>query len=463
MLKLSFFGAAETVTGSCYLLESDNHKILVDCGLFQGVDVYERNYENFDFDPREVDCVILTHAHMDHSGLLPKLVRNGFSGKIFLTPPTAQLSEILLLDAAKIQEIDFQRKNSQVDGSRQTDIIYTTFDSLNTIALFNSVDFDSEVEILKGVKIRFFRAGHILGAASVSISISGKKIVFSGDLGRRNEALIRSFDPIPSEVQDTDYIVMESLYGGVVHQTREDAAEELISMIDSTIKNQGNVVIPSFAVHKTQELLEILKIAFEKNKLSQDIKIILDSPLAIRATNIYENNTTYYDSVKYNMTDSDLKDLMRFHNLKITRTHKQSLKLAIKDKSVFIAGSGMAEGGRVIRHLINHLPKGNNSVIFVGYQAEGTKGRELVDGAKTVILDQRSVDVKAQIKRITGLSSHADNEDLLYWLGSFDSKILKKVFLTHADPERSEAFAKEITGRNYNSHIPQWKETVELK
>ncbi len=462
MLKLSFFGAAETVTGSCYLLENENNKILIDCGLFQGVDVYERNYENFDFEPSEIDCVVLTHAHMDHSGLLPKLVRKGFNGKIFLTPPTAQLSEILLLDAAKIQEMDLRKNNSDGGGGSQKDIIYTTFDSLNTIALFNSIDFDNEVEIVKGVKMRFFRAGHILGAASVSISISGRKIVFSGDLGRRNEALIKSFDPIPDEVKIADYVIMESLYGGVIHQTREDAADELIGMVKETIENKGNVVIPSFAVHKTQELLEIFKKAFEENLLEQDIKIVLDSPLAIRATNIYEKNITYYDNVKYNLTENELRDLLRFPNLKIPRTHKQSLKLATKEKSVFIAGSGMAEGGRVIRHLINLLPKGNNSVIFVGFQAEGTKGRELVDGAKDIIIDERLVEVKSEIKRITGFSSHADTEDLMYWLGNYNPESLNRVFLTHADLERSEAFSQEISQKSYNSYIPKWKETVDL-
>jgi len=463
MLKISFLGAAETVTGSCYLLENEKHKVLIDCGLFQGIDVYHRNFEDFDFDPKELDFVILTHAHMDHSGLLPKLIRKGFTGKIFLTPPSSQLSEILLLDAAKIQESNFHRTNSEDGGASQTDIIYTTFDSLNTISAFVSVDFDNEVEIAKELKIRFFKAGHILGAASVRIDISGTKIVFSGDLGRKNEAIIQSFYPLPEDVGEVDYIVMESLYGGVIHQSREAAAEELLEIVKETIDRGGNVVIPSFAVHKTQELLEVFKNAFENNKLNSDIKIILDSPLAIRATSIYENNTTYYDRVKYKMTEgSDMKNLLRFPNLRVMRTHKQSLKSAIKANSVFIAGSGMAEGGRVIRHLINNLPGANNSVVFVGYQAEGTKGRELLDNPQTVLLDGKMVDIKAQTKRITGFSSHGDNSDLLLWLESFNRTNLKKVFLTHADIERSEAFSKEISAKNFNPHIPKWKEVVEL-
>lgn len=463
MLKISFLGAAETVTGSCYLLENEQYRVLIDCGLFQGVDVYHRNFEDFDFDPKSIDFVILTHAHMDHSGLLPKLMRKGFSGQIFLTPPTAQLSEILLLDAAKIQESNVYSMNTEGGGHGQSDIIYTTFDSLNAIGAFTSIDFDNEVEIGAGLKIRFFRAGHILGAGSVCIDISGTRLVFSGDLGRRNESLIQSFYPLPSYLGEVDYIVMESLYGGVVHQTRDDAINELLNIISETIERNGNVVIPSFAVHKTQELLEVFKTAFANNKLNSDIKIILDSPLAIRATSIYENNTTYYDQVKYKMTGiSDLRSLLRFPNLKIMRTHKQSLKSAIKDNSVFVAGSGMAEGGRVIRHLINNLPGQNNSIVFVGYQAEGTKGRELLASPQNILLDGKMISVKAKIKKITGFSSHGDNSDLLLWLQSFNSKNLKKVFLTHADIERSEVFSKEISTKGFNPYIPKWKEAFEL-
>lgn len=462
MVKISFLGAAETVTGSCYLLENGQHKILIDCGMFQGIDVYHRNFENFAFDPKDIDFVVLTHAHMDHSGLLPKLVRHGFSGKIFLTPPSAQLAEILLLDAAKIQEINYHQGNSEDGGAGQTDIIYTTFDSLNTIAAFTSIDFDNEVEVTKDVKIRFFKAGHILGAASVIIEISGQRVVFSGDLGRKNESIIESFYPFPEDLGELDYVVMESLYGGVIHQDRKEAADELVELVRETIDNGGNVVVPSFAVHKTQELLELFKIAFENNRLNSDIKIVLDSPLAIRATSIYENNTTYYKPVKSEMTESTLKNLLRFPNLKIMRTHKQSLKSAIKDRSVFIAGSGMAEGGRVIRHLINNLPGANNTVVFVGYQAEGTKGRELLEKPPTILLDGKMVKVKAQIRRIEGFSSHGDNSDLLLWLENLNAKRLKKVFLTHADVERSEAFAKQISTKNYNPYLPKWKEVVEL-
>lgn len=460
-MKISFLGAAETVTGSCYLLETSKHKVLIDCGLFQGQDVYQRNFEDFVFNPGEIDFVLLTHAHMDHSGLLPKLLKHGFTGKIFLTPPTAQLSEILLLDAAKIQEINFNRGDMGASNSAPMDIIYTTFDSLNTIASFVSVNFDELTTLADGLSVTFLKAGHILGAGSLLVETEGKKIMFSGDLGRKDEAIIEPFF-FAKKALNVDYIVMESLYGGVTHQRRDDATKELLGIVNKTIEKGGNVVIPSFAVHKTQELLEIFKYAFEKNILDSEIKVVLDSPLALRATGIYENNTTYFDPVKYDMTNSMLRNLFKFDNLKITRTHKQSLKFGIKNKTVFIAGSGMAEGGRVIRHLINHLPHKDNLVIFVGYQAEGTKGREILEGASEVFLDGKLVKIKAQIERIEGFSSHADNQDLLLWLKNFEQKNIKKVFLTHADPERSEAFSLETKGKGYDPYIPKWKEVVEL-
>lgn len=461
-MKITFLGASKTVTGSCYLIESDRYKLLVDCGLFQGEDVYNRNFEDFVFNPGEIDAVLLTHAHMDHSGLLPKLVKHGFNGKIFLTPPTAQLGEILLLDAAKIQEISLGERGLMHGQSEQQDIIYTTFDSLNTIASFSSVSFDEEIELAKELNVTFLKAGHILGAASVLIAVEGVRILFSGDIGRVDEAIIEPFTVDIKRKFEVDYIVMESLYGGVVHQSRSEARDELINLVIRGIERGGNVVIPSFAVHKTQELLEIFKDAFEKGELDKDIKVILDSPLALKATNIYEKNTTYFDHEKYNLPEPALQNLFRFENLKIPRTHKQSLKFGTKNKTIFIAGSGMAEGGRVIRHLINSLPDDKNMVIFVGYQAEGTKGRAILEGASTVLLDKGHVKIRAEIKRIEGFSSHGDNNDLLQWLSRYRSKNLKKVFLTHADPERSEAFARQLNDLSIDSYIPNWKEVVEL-
>jgi len=459
MLNITFLGATETVTGSCYLVEYGETKFLIDCGLFQGEDVYKRNFDNFDFNPSEIDFVVLTHAHMDHSGLLPKLFRNGFSGKIYSTPPTTQLVEILLLDAAKIQESNFSRG----DHDSNVDIIYTTFDSLNAIANLVSVDFDEEINVSQDIKFTFRKAGHILGAASVFLTIGGKSIVFSGDLGRVDEAIIESFINIQDNQFSADYVIMESLYGGVVHQTRPDATKELINLINETIGRGGNVVIPSFAVHKTQEILEILKVAYAKNLIDQEVQVILDSPLAIKATGIYSNNTTFFDPVKYDLTDAQIvRNIFNFPNLKITRTHKQSLKSSNKIKSIFIAGSGMAEGGRVIRHLINNLPHKNNMVIFVGYQAEGTKGREILEGQQEIELDRKRVKINADIKRIEGFSSHGDHQDLLEWLKNFNQTSLKKVFLTHADPDRSEAFKTALDEKGINSYIPKWKEVVEL-
>lgn len=453
-MKITFLGATRTVTGSCYLVENDTVKFLVDCGLFQGEDVYERNYEKFDFDPKGIDFVVLTHAHMDHSGLLPKLVKEGFKGKIYTTIPTTQLSEILLLDAAKIQEGNQRRGKGAESGK----MLYSTPDSLKTISLLSSQTFDDVVQPADGVKFKFISAGHILGAACVLLEIEDKKIVFSGDLGRIDEAIIPSFKQTSKEF-NADYVVMESLYGGVTHQTRLDAENELIEIINHTIQRGGNVVIPSFAVHKTQELLVILKKAFENNEIDRGIQVVLDSPLASKATKIYAQNSLYFDDVKYKNTESNF---FGFPNLKITTSHKESLKLSGKQKTIYIAGSGMVEGGRVIRHLIHHLGDQKHSVIFVGYQAEGTKGREILEGAGEVKLDKKHIRVQASIERIEGFSSHADHNDLLIWLENFKTERLKKVFLTHADIERSYALEDDLKKLDYSPYIPNWKEAVKL-
>lgn len=460
-MKIKFLGAAKTVTGSCYLIESQKASFLVDCGLFQGEDVYDRNFENFEFDPKKLDFVILTHAHMDHSGLLPKLVKQGFKGSIYLTIPTAQLSEILLLDAAKIQEGSYRKADKPKGASFNTEPLYKTADALRTIEMFESLNFEEEVVPAEGVTFSLVRAGHILGAACVLLDIDGTKIVFSGDLGREKEAIIFSFDKLQGNFL-ADYVVMESLYGGELHQSREDAAGDLVRMINETIQRSGNVVIPSFAVHKTQEVLAVLKKAFENEAIPNNVQVVLDSPLAIKATGIYENSTGYFDTVNTEETKGSLRNTFKFPNLRISHSQKQSMKYGGKRNSIFIAGSGMAEGGRVIRHLIHNLPGKNNTVIFVGYQAENTKGREILEGAKEVILDRKMVKISAKIERIEGFSSHADHKDLLSWLSNFKTDSLDKVFLTHADPERSIALESDLKQKGYNTNIPEWKEEALL-
>lgn len=482
MIKLTFLGAAETVTGSSYLVEAEKVRFLVDAGMFQGKDVEVRNTEPLIFNPKEVDFLLLTHAHMDHSGMIPKLVRDGFNAPIYMTPPTVDLTEILLLDAAKIQEsgerkLAREARYSEAAPYKIAQPLYTTADALAAISMFRSVPFATTVELKGGVKVTFNKVGHILGAASILIEVEGKKLIFSGDLGRskKEQSLISTFPTNEPNKSDIDYIIMESLYGGVNHPDKDHTLNRFLEVINTTLKRDGNVVIPCFAVHRTQEILEILHIALKTGKLATNVQIFVDSPLAQKATRIYTKNSTYLTekvtllNKTYFFRGKTSKEESReqlsnanrfeFDNVRTVKSHKESLSIAKYKRAIIIAGSGMAEGGRILHHLATNLPGRQNTVLFVGFQAEGTMGRKIVDGIKRLKINKKKIKVAAEVIYLTGFSGHADDKGLLSWLANYNSNVLKKVFLVHAEPDRSKAFKSELDQMGINNSIPAWKET----
>ena len=462
-MKLTFLGAAKTVTGSCYLVEHESTKILIDCGMFQGMDVEYLNHENFKFNAKEINYVILTHAHIDHSGLLPKLVKYGFRGKIYLTPPSSALSNLLLLDAAKIQELNERstRVYSEAMPLAIKSGLYNTDDALNTMVKFYSVPFAERFKIKEGLEFTFIPAGHILGAASVFLEFAGKKLLFSGDIGRENQSLVKGYYSFSVEQYRPDYVIMESLYGGERHVPREQTAQEFLDIINDTLQRNGNVIVPSFAVQRTQELLEIFNIALLKNELKDNVQIYLDSPLAIAVTKLYTSSSEFLND-DFIMNYSNIEHRFQFDQLHFITHYRRSLKLANKLGVIIIAGSGMADGGRIVSHLRNNLGNGINSVIFVGYQAEGTLGRTLVDGAKKVVIREKSVAVKAEIHYLRGFSAHADDPTLRVWLKRFDLADLQKIFLVHADPERSAILKSELEQDKYNVEVPMLYQSFDL-
>ncbi|MFQ5492564.1 MAG: MBL fold metallo-hydrolase [Candidatus Dojkabacteria bacterium] len=481
-MKITFLGAARTVTGSSYLIETGKTKFLVDGGMFQGRDVELRNLEPLIYDPRKIDFIIVTHAHMDHTGLLPRIVKEGFRGDIYMTPPTAALSEILLIDAAKIQENNaksnqLNEKYSEAMPYKVNVALYTTQDSVDTINMMKSVDFDVETKIGNNISFTYLRAGHILGAASVKLNVEGKTLVFSGDLGRNEQSIVKKAE-LPENIH-ADVIVMESLYGGVEHPLRKKSIKSLLRTINTTLNRDGNVIIPCFALHRTQEILEILKYAYEKGSVDQTVQVFLDSPLAIAATKIYTQHSGYFNSgTDYIENDHGLSQItpkvhknggdrgvnrFDFEQLQIVKHHRQSLKLLKRKKSIIIAGSGMAEGGRILHHIAANAPSPDSSIVFVGYQAEGTLGRKIVDGAKTVRINKRKKRINATVKYIRGFSAHADNSDLLEWLGNIKISKEAKIYLVHAEPERSEDLKDQLLATGIRTAIPDWKETVIIK
>ncbi len=454
MITIEFCGAAKTVTGSNYLVKTDHGNFVVDCGMFQGPDVEHLNLEELDYDASQVNFALLTHAHVDHSGMLPKLFKHGFTGPIYATHNTIQITNELLLDSAKLQEKAFQNgefygKYTQVKG-----LVYNTKDALETINLFKAVHFDDEFEPVAGIKIKYLRAGHILGAASIEVDIKDgettKKILFSGDIGRIKSPLIPTFDK--NYKSNPDYILIESLYGGIVHVDRDESANQLYSLINETVQRKGNAFIPCFAVQRTQEVLNDLKKAKAEGILHNDLPVWLDSPLAQRVTNIYTTALQHSE-----------ESLFDFPNLIYVKKYKQSVGITKKQGQVVIAGSGMADGGRIMEHLTTGLENSRNSVIFVGYQAEGTLGRQLVEGEKKVRIGTKSVTVKAQIHQLEGFSAHGDTVDYTAWIERLKSENLKKVFMIHAEPERAEALKTHFVGLGFNQcYIPSRKEVATL-
>lgn len=453
-MKIQFLGAAKVVTGSSILITSSKYKILLDCGLFQGSeDLEELNKEDFPFNPGEIDFLLLSHSHIDHSGRIPKLVKEGFKGKIFSTKATKDLCEIMLVDSGHIQESDaeWENRKRKRSGKEMVKPLYTAEDALLSLRFFESALYDQKIKLNEEISVRFRDAGHILGSSIIEIWIEENddtvKIVFSGDLGMKNKPLIRD----PQIIEEADYLILESTYGNKVHENVDKRIEKLTDVINKTILRGGTVIIPSFAVGRTQELIYELKQYYENSTdldMFMRVPIYIDSPMAISATQIFKKNSYCFDDKTKDIILSGDNPL-DFDNLYFTRDHKESMALNNSDfPKVIISASGMCTAGRIRHHLKHNLWKAKNSVVFVGYQAEGTLGRILKDGAKNVKILGESIAVLAEIHSIEGFSGHADQKGLLEWLKGFKKKP-KKIFLVHGEEDALNSFSniiKEKTG-----------------
>ena len=449
-MKIKFCGASTGVTGSCHLLTSGEHKILLDCGQFQGGKAQDAlNYEKFPFEPSEIECVVLSHAHIDHCGRLPLLTKRGFEGKIYCTDATADLLSVMLKDSAYIHEKETEWKNRKAEraGREQVEPLYTIEDAEKTLSLVSPILYDQQIEINSDMKIVFNDAGHILGSAITELWVTEddkeSKIVFSGDLGMEGRPILRD----PTYIKKADYVIMETTYGNRIHKELGSGVEKLIEIILNTTRRGGNVVIPSFAVGRTQELIYELNRFYDSNneyrKELDKIFVYIDSPMATTATEIFRRNAQVFDEeTREYILKGD--NPLEFKNLKFTRSSKESQDLNFnKEPKIIISASGMCEAGRIRHHLKHNLWNPKNSIVFVGYQGQGTLGRSLVEGIKMVTLFGEEIQVNAEIHNLEGFSGHADQNGLFAWLAHFEQKP-KQIFLVHGEEESKKDFAKLV-------------------
>jgi metallo-beta-lactamase family protein len=469
-MKIKFCGASLGVTGSCHLITTDKHKFLLDCGQFQGGKSMEAmNKEAFPFDPKTVECVILSHAHIDHCGRLPLLVKRGFTGDIYCTDATADLLEVMLRDSAYIHEKDAEwetRKNERT-GKPPVEPLYTVQDAEEALKLVKPVLYDQLIEINPELKIVFNDAGHILGSAITELWITDcdttSKVVFSGDLGVTNRPILR--DPI--KIKKADYVIMETTYGSRLHPANSTSIDELIHITLKTIKRGGSVIIPSFAVGRTQELIYEFNMFYEHNKeyqkLLENVNVYVDSPMATTATEVFRKNAQVFDEETKNYILSGDNPL-DFKNLKFTRNTTDSQMLN-NDKSpkIIISASGMCEAGRIRHHLKHNLWDSRNSIVFVGYQAEGTLGRQIVEGATEVKIFGETIRVGAEIHNLEGFSGHADQNGLLDWVSGFQVAP-KQIFLVHGEPDSKKVFSELLRSKfGYDSVVITENSEFELE
>lgn len=465
-MRLSFHGAAQNVTGSCHLLEAAGLKILIDCGMFQGEKhADEENAGDFGFKASEIDFLLLTHAHLDHCGRIPLLVKRGFTGEIITTAATRDLSKLIMMDSAQIQEEDAARasRRRRRGGNEDIQPIYNQINVLNALDFFGrNAAYDEDIVLNDAVTVRFINAGHILGSASIIIeateSGNERRIVFSGDLGSPDHAVLSNATPPPN----CDYVVMETTYGDRMHKNLDTSVVEFVEAISETISRGGNVVIPTFAMERTQEILFHLKKAIEAKLLPRSLTIFLDSPMAVSATEVFRRHA---DGFSGQVRTEMLAGEKPFNppGLRFTRQTADSIAInRIRGGAVIMAGSGMCTGGRVRHHLKHNLWRPDCSVIFVGFAAEGTLARQIVDGAKQVRIYGEDIQVKADIYTINGFSAHADQRELLYWASRAGKP--KKIFLVHGDYDRGMSqMQKELEKKGLSVHCPTLHSAFDLE
>lgn len=462
MMRITCLGAARCVTGSCYLVDTGQRKVLVDCGLFQGGRQMDAlNVRDWGFDPAKIDALFLTHAHVDHCGRIPKLVKDGFKGKIHSTLPTAELCKILLLDSAHIQEMEseWQTKRNRRGGKGDVEPLYTVKDAEACFPLIDPIPRDEVISFGPDLKMRYRTAGHILGASILEVwngePGDAHKVVFSGDLGRKGQLIVRD----PEILTEADTLFMESTYGDRDHKSFDESREELLDAVRYSYRNGEKVIIPAFAVERTQELLLILGEAFRKG-LIPSIPVYLDSPLAIAATQIFRRMGAFYDEKTMALLTEGHAPF-DFPQLVLSRSTEESIAInQTTGSAIVIAGNGMCTAGRIKHHLKHNLWRKGASLVIVGFQAIGTLGRNLVDGAKLVRVFGEKVSVRAKVFTIGGFSAHADRSNLIEWLGHFKTPHMR-VFVIHGEENASEAFARLIRERlGLEVFVPALGETI---
>jgi len=476
--SIRFLGAAQNVTGSCYLVEHQDRRVLVDCGLYQERKYRERNWAPFAVQPGSIDAVLLTHAHLDHCGLLPRLVREGFSGPIYCTPATAAIARIVLLDSARIQEEDaaYKRRRHEREGRKgpyPEEPLYSEEDAERTIPLFQPVGYDSPVPITNGISASFFEAGHILGSSMIRVELEegsagaatgagtsdGKtSIVFSGDIGQWDKPIIED----PTIFSEADYLIMESTYGDRTHEDPGEVADLLAEAVNTTRRAGGNLLIPSFALERTQEVLYHLNRLLHADRIPH-LMVFVDSPMAISVTEVFKNHPELFDEAMQEMVETGHSPFS-FSGLKMTRSADQSKAINhIRGTSIIIAGSGMCTGGRIKHHLVHNIQRKESTILFVGYQAEGTLGRHILSGAREVRILGQTWRRRANIRRISGFSAHADQPALLRWLSAL-KRPPRGLFLTHGEADAIRVLGKKIEQeKGFKPLAPEYGQRFDLE
>jgi metallo-beta-lactamase family protein len=451
-IKLHFFGAAQTVTGSKYLMETPEKNILIDCGLFQGLkELRLLNWNDFPFRANEIDTVLLTHGHLDHCGYLPRLVKQGFNGPIKGTAPTLAIASVILRDSAVIQEEEAEQANVEAYSKHHPALpLYNQEDAESAIDLFQPIETDQWISISDNIKCRFRKVGHIIGATFIELEVNGKLIVFSGDIGRKSDPLLYP----PEKPEWADILLIESTYGDRLHP-EDDSESVLIEAVHQAIREKGTIIVPSFAVERLQSLMYKLWILYKKNKIP-NIPVFVDSPMGNEVLNIFNRFDSWHK-----LTSSEFTAMTRHFN--IITSYKDTWKtIDNKRPKIVIAGSGMVTGGRVLTYLRYYLDNPLTQVLLVGFQAEGTRGRRLLDGEQEVKLHGKYISVKAQIKTIESLSAHADQAELIDWLSELKN-IPEQIFLVHGEVQAMEALQEKIAQTcGWKTVLPQLNTTFRV-
>ena len=466
-MKLHFLGANRQVTGSRYCLEAAGHEVLIDCGMFQERQFQQRNWDPCPLPIPGLDALLLTHVHIDHCGLIPRLVNQGYQAPIYATEPSVGLIDIMLRDAAEIQEedISYKKKRHQREGRKSPfnyQPLFTVSDVDQCIPLMQAVKYNEPIQVTPQITARFFDAGHILGSAMIQLDVQENdrrtRIVFSGDIGQIDKPIVRD----PSYLADADYIVMESTYGDRNHRRDGDIETQLAEVIQDAVQRGGNVVIPTFAVERAQELVYHLGRLLRAGRIPA-LPIFLDSPMAVDVTKVYLKFERYCDEALLKMV-RDQQAPFVYEHLKYVRTAQESKAINfVPPPAIIMASSGMCNAGRIKHHLKNNIEKPEATILFVGHQSDGTLGRQIVDGQKRVRIHGQFFNVKAKIDQLYGFSGHADHDGLMRWIGAFQ-RPPRQVFLTHGEEDVALKLAAEIHEKlGYQTYVPHYQETVELK